>query len=243
MDQEIVPWRQQAYERVEKALALPLLVISIALIPILILPSVVHLSPDWKEALFVFDLVIWAIFTLEYLTMLALSMDRWRYIRTHVLELLLVLLPLLRPLRVVRSVRGLRLLRLARVGTAATKGVRLSRTQLASRGPAYALGVAVILTLAASAVVLDAEKSKGNIKTFGDAIWWSMTTVTTIGYGDRFPVTTLGRVVAVVLMLVGISVLGVVTAGLAAWLVKVGGDDPDKLTEHREVLERLSQLE
>jgi voltage-gated potassium channel len=239
---EVVPWRQQAYERVEKATALPLLVLSIALVPLLVVPLVVRLSRSWQSTVDDLDLVVWAIFTLEYLTMLALAMSRWHYIKTHLLELLLVLLPLLRPLRILRSVRALRLLRIARLSTVATKGIRLSRTRLATRGPAYALGIAIILTLIASAVELDAERTKGNIKSFGDSVWWAMTTVTTVGYGDHYPVTSLGRVVAVVLMLLGISVLGIITAALAAWLVKVNGE-PDAITEHREVLNRLSELE
>lgn len=72
-----------------------------------------------------------------------------------------------------------------------------------------------------SITVLDAEQdAKGaNITTFGDALWWACTTVTTVGYGDRFPVTVQGRVVAVGLMLVGIAVVGAVTATIAAWLV------------------------
>jgi voltage-gated potassium channel len=69
--------------------------------------------------------------------------------------------------------------------------------------------------------VLDAEQdaSGANITTFGDALWWSATTVTTVGYGDLFPVTTTGRFVAVALMLVGIACIGAITAGVAAWLV------------------------
>ena len=58
-----------------------------------------------------------------------------------------------------------------------------------------------------------------NITTFGDALWWAMTTVTTVGYGDQFPVTTTGRIVAAALMLVGISLLGLITATVAASFV------------------------
>ncbi len=238
-----LPWRQQAYERVERALTLPLLILSIAMIPILILPIVAHLSPDWQTTLDDLDLMIWAAFALEYVTMLSLSMNRWRYVRTHVLDLLLVALPLLRPLRLLRSVRALRLLRLARLATVATNGIRLSRHKLASRGPTYALGVAIVLTLASAAIVEDAERGRGNIKTFGDAVWWSLTTVTTVGYGDHYPVTTLGRVVAVALMLIGVAVLGIITAALAAWLVKVGNEERPEATEHEQVLGRIAELE
>lgn len=78
--------------------------------------------------------------------------------------------------------------------------------------------------------VLDAEQDAAgaNISTFGDALWWSATTVTTVGYGGHFPVTATGRFVAVALMLVGIACVGASTAGVAAWLVaQVQAEDCD----------------
>jgi voltage-gated potassium channel len=60
-----------------------------------------------------------------------------------------------------------------------------------------------------------------NIKNFGDGLWWAMTTVTTVGYGDKFPVSTQGRFLAVLLMIMGISLLGVITASVAAWFVRI----------------------
>jgi len=72
-----------------------------------------------------------------------------------------------------------------------------------------------------SLAVLDVEQdaADANITTFGDALWWATTTVTTVGYGDRYPVTTEGRLIAVALMLVGIGLVGVVTAAVAAWFI------------------------
>jgi voltage-gated potassium channel len=64
-----------------------------------------------------------------------------------------------------------------------------------------------------------------NIKNFGDGLWWAITTVTTVGYGDRYPTTTEGRLLAVALMIMGISLMGVITASVAAWFVKMGQDD------------------
>ena len=61
-----------------------------------------------------------------------------------------------------------------------------------------------------------------NIKNFGDGLWWAITTVTTVGYGDKFPTTTEGKFLAVGLMIVGISLMGVITASVAAWFVKMG---------------------
>lgn len=70
--------------------------------------------------------------------------------------------------------------------------------------------------------MLDVEQSAPDAKilTFGDAVWWAVATITTAGYGDMYPVTTLGRVVAAALMMSGIAVLGVVTASIASWLVQ-----------------------
>jgi voltage-gated potassium channel Kch len=78
-----------------------------------------------------------------------------------------------------------------------------------------------VATGAGSLAVLDAERGKpgANITTFGDALWWATTTVTTVGYGDRFPTTGQGRLIAGLLMLGGIALLGVVTASLASWLL------------------------
>jgi voltage-gated potassium channel len=64
-----------------------------------------------------------------------------------------------------------------------------------------------------------------NIKNFGDGLWWAVTTVTTVGYGDRYPTTTEGRFLAVVLMIMGISLMGVITASVAAWFVKLSQED------------------
>lgn len=69
--------------------------------------------------------------------------------------------------------------------------------------------------------MLDAEENEpgANITNFGDALWWALTTITTVGYGDHYPTTLLGRLVAGGLMVGGIAVLGVVTASVASWLM------------------------
>jgi voltage-gated potassium channel len=107
----------------------------------------------------------------------------------------------------------------------------------------------------ASVGMYEAERgaSDGNITTLGDALWWAITTVTTVGYGDRYPTTALGRMIAVGLMLVGIALLGVVTATIAAWFVgrlreveetseQADATMQDVLAELREVRSRLDTL-
>ena len=81
---------------------------------------------------------------------------------------------------------------------------------------------ASVLILIGALAILDAERGSpgANITSFSDALCWTITTVTTVGYGDRYPVTGLGRLVTAALMLVGISLLRLVTATVAAWFMR-----------------------
>lgn len=91
------------------------------------------------------------------------------------------------------------------------------------------------LLMFGSLAVLEVERNapNGNIRTLGDAVWWSFTTMTTVGYGDHSPTTGLGRVVAVGLMISGIALLGVVTANIAAWFISRFERDDEE--EHRRI--------
>lgn len=88
---------------------------------------------------------------------------------------------------------------------------------------------------------MDAERGQvgATISSFGDAWWWAITTMTTVGYGDRYPVTTTGRFVAVGLMIGGIALLGTVTASLASWLSDRVREDTDT---NAEILAELREL-
>lgn len=154
--------------------------------------------------------VTWALFVVDYIANLALAPLRGRWFIRNLHELVVLALPILRPLRLLRLVTLLKVVH--RVAGSALRGRILT----------YVLGSAVLLTYAGALAVLDAEENVegANITTFGDAMWWALTTITTVGYGDHYPVTMLGRFVAAGLMIGGIAVLGVVTASVASWLVE-----------------------
>jgi voltage-gated potassium channel len=102
-------------------------------------------------------------------------------------------------------------------------GVAHSRAQrsLHATVAVYVTTAAAGLLVLAAAAMYDVERRapSGNIKTFPDELWWAITTVTTVGYGDRYPTTGTGRLVGGALMLVGIALLGVITASIAVWFV------------------------
>lgn len=154
--------------------------------------------------------VIWACFVLDYLVSLVLARPRRRWFLTHLHELIVVALPVLRPLRLLRLISVVRVLH------------RGSVLALRGRVAVYVVITTVLLVLVAALAVLDAEQNApgSNIRSFGDALWWAFTTITTVGYGDYYPVTPMGRLVAVSLMAAGVALLGTVTALLASWFVE-----------------------
>lgn len=166
----------------------------------------------------------WALFVVDYFARLALSRNRAAFVRGNVLDLAVVVLPLLRPLRLLRLVTLLSVLN------------RYAGGSLRGRVAIYVAGSTSLVLFVASLAVLDAERgAKGaTITTFGDSLWWAMTTVTTVGYGDRYPITAQGRFIAGGLMLAGIALLGIVTASLASWLL----DKVREVEEHAQAVTR-----
>ena len=154
-------------------------------------------------------LITWAVFAIDYLARLILAIDRWRWFRRHLIDLAVVSLPFLRPLRL------LSLLVLFGALQKAVGGAIRGRVVI------YAAFSAVLLIYVASLAILDEERGVpgSTINSFGDAVWWSITTVTTVGYGDLSPTTPRGKIIAVFLMLGGISLVGMITATLASWII------------------------
>ncbi|QES50311.1 ion transporter [Streptomyces venezuelae] len=196
--------------RWERRTQLPLLLLAVAFAVAYAVPIVVpEASPAVQRACLHAEWAVWGAFALDYCVRLRLAEDRRLFVRTHWLDLAAVLLPLIQPLRLLRLVSTLLL-----VGRRARMAPQVQLTT-------YVAGSVVGLMMFGSLAVLSVERDApgGNIKNLGDAVWWSFTTMTTVGYGDHSPTTGLGRVLAVGLMLSGIALLGVVTANIAAWFI------------------------
>jgi voltage-gated potassium channel len=153
---------------------------------------------------------IWGLFILDYVARLCLAPDSLRWFSRHLLDLAVVALPLLRPLRFLRL--------LLLIGTLQKAVGNVFRGRIII----YTASGIALLIYVASLAVFDKERYQpgATINSFGKALWWSVTTVTTVGYGDVYPITNVGRVIAVMLMIGGISLAGVVTASLASWIIQ-----------------------
>jgi voltage-gated potassium channel len=157
---------------------------------------------------------LYVVFVIDYVARLILAEHRTRWFFWHLLDLAIIALPFVQSLRVLRLVVLVEVIE------------KLFGNAFRGRIVVYTAVSAVLLVYSASLGVLTAERtsSRANIKTFGDAIWWGITTLTTVGYGDHYPVTALGRVIAVLLMLGGISLIGIVAATVATWMVQSFAD-------------------
>ncbi len=153
---------------------------------------------------------LYLVYVVDYVVRLTLAPQRTRWFFRHLLDLAIVVLPFLRPLRLLRLVVLVKVLH------------RAGGDMIRGRVVMYTAASAVLLVYVASLAMLEAERNaaEATITNFGQAVWWSIVTVTTVGYGDENPVTVTGRVIAVLLMIGGISLIGVITATVASWIVE-----------------------
>jgi len=152
---------------------------------------------------------IWALFLIDYLVQLYLATNRRKFFGTHFIELFLVVVPFFRPLR------GLRALLFTSKASFRTKKAYIKSI------PILIAVTTILMILIMGAAVLEIERFApgSHITTPSDALWWALVTVTSVGYGDVYPVTTEGRLVAGVLIVFGIAMISALTASFAAWIL------------------------
>lgn len=216
---------------------LALTLISLGTLVILVVPGI---NEEAREVAFFLDTLICLVFLFDFFLTLIRAPDKLAYLKWGWMDFLgsLPALPAFRLFRLWRFVRVVRILRRARIRD-------LWRTFRERRAESTLLITIflVILVLGFTSFVIlifEAPAPQANITTATDAIWWSLVSVTTVGYGDRFPVTQQGRLVAVLLMVVGIGLFSVVTSYLSSGFLAPGdGKQNDELAEMRARLEAI----
>src|SRR5437660_3484162 len=230
---------QEAYDRFAAAVELPLTVLALLWLPVLVLPLALQLPGGVTATFEGIDFFVWACFVIEYGIKLYLAPSRRRFVAHHLIDLAVIVLPLLRPLR---ALRLLRVLNLLRAGIVMANALNRSRQVLVHRGLHFVLlaVLAIVAVCAAVELAYEQEAPSATMHNYGDALWWAIVTVTTVGYGDKYPVSAGGRGVAVVLMLVGIGLIGVLTATVASYFVEQSQDaDNAALNQRLDRIERM----
>jgi voltage-gated potassium channel len=200
----------------------PLLAAAVATIPLTVVRQLADPAASIDAALEIAIRLIQLTLALDLIARVRLSGRRWRYLGQHKLDAVTVLFP---PLRVVRELAVLQ-------GVFVRPGLQRFVT------------FATVSIVVGAGVVYAAERGRSGatIDSFGDALWWAAATSTTVGYGDRVPVTLEGRVVAFALMVLGITLFAVLTAHIAAHFVEDEAIDPELLAAIDERLRRMESL-
>lgn len=166
---------------------------------------------EWYPWLVAFGNALWLLFAIDLLFRFLLAPVKKHFFRRNWIDTITVVVPQFKALRALRAFTPNGVLAHARSKSVITGGAAMTA----------GLATTIVIWIG-SLMVLDAERGApgSEIENIGEAVWWAFETVTTVGYGDYVPVTQWGRIFAVMIMLVGISVLGAVTATLSATLVK-----------------------
>lgn len=192
--------------------------------------SAIQLEARTRRVLDYADCVVCVMFFADFVVSLLGAPNRWRYFVTWGWLDLISSIPMIDVTRWGRAARIVRVLRVLR-GLRATK--LLANLVLQRRGESAFLAVsllALLLIVFCSIAVLHSETDReSNIKTAEDALWWAFATITTVGYGDCYPVTWEGRLVATILMCAGVGLFGVFSGFLAAWFI---GSEPAHGSSH-----------
>jgi voltage-gated potassium channel len=219
--------------------------LALIVVAILFIEFTRPLTEEQKSILFRIDLTILLIFAVDYFYRLVRAKDKWVFIKSNIFDLIAIM-PFDKAFRIARLARLIRLARMARF----TKLVRIFALArrfgntfagvLRTNGLIYTISITFGIIFIGAFGILAFEPGMQN---FGDALWWSLVTTTTVGYGDISPESTGGRVLAGILMLVGIGFLGMVTGSIATFFVTrlSKGDGSEKLSVIDEQLEYVKK--
>lgn len=200
--------RERLVEKWERRSTIPLAALALVYLG---LYAVEVLGDATQVALFDLVLVsdlIWGLFIVDFVVRLVMHDDKLAFLRKNVIEIVGLILPFFRAFRMFRVVIAIGFL------TRAAKSLQ-------GRINIYIGLILPILIFTCSLGVYEAEHMApgANITNYGDAVWWAFVTITTIGYGDYFPVTFEGRAIAVLLMLSGLALVSVITVSFASWFL------------------------
>lgn len=203
-------------------LNLLIIVLSIYVLVALLADTFFKLPPEVSRILNMADNAICFVFLWDFGLRLYKAPNKLKFMQWGWIDLLssIPTLDMMRAGRMLRLVRLLRILRAFRSTKHLVQHIFRRRTQGALTAAAI---IAVLMIIFSSIAILQVEQdANSNIKTAEDALLWAYVTITTVGYGDKYPVTTEGRMIAALLMTVGVGLFGTFTAWLASWFVGEG---------------------
>lgn len=213
--------REELRHKLDRYLDLPLALASIVVVLLVVIQLSGEVSEPWRARIELLGWALWSLFFLEFAVKFALAPVKRSYLRHNWLDVLVMLLPFLRFLRLLRVVRATRMIPALRLLIFGAGGSENALALLRRRrlGQLATISIMVVLIGAALGFLLENEAPESTIKTFGDALWWSATIVTTVA-SELYPVTVGGRILGFLLMLYAIGVFSYFIGAISSVLVE-----------------------
>ena len=213
---------------------LVILALSIYVIVSLLVSSLFELSPQIERLLTLIDDVICIVFLGDFFYRFKKAKNKWHFMKWGWIDLISSI-PTFGYFRAGRLFRIFKLLRIIRAFRSTKFLVNHVFEHKAKGTFTSAATIAILMLIFSSIAILEVETApNSNIKSAEDALWWAYTTITTVGYGDKYPVTTEGRIIAMILMTVGVGLFGTFTGLVASWFVEERHIEHEEELEHEE---------
>jgi len=234
-------------QKLERTIETPMIVLAIMIIPIVLIElEILSTNTQIVSIATMIDDIIWFAFLFEYIILVSLYNDKAGYTKRSWLNLLILLLspPLIAPqgfasIRSLRALRALRALRSLRILIAVKRGIKPILDVFEKNSLHYVTIITVFLIIASSIGFSWLEQ-----RDLSYGLWWAITTVTTVGYGDTYPETNMGRIFAVLVMIIGIGFVSLLTANIASYFVEkdLEIEKSNKIDSNQLLLERIEEL-
>jgi voltage-gated potassium channel len=239
--------RDAIAEKIEQKIEKPMIILALLIIPVLLVEfGFVTTNPSYITLASLVDDLIWFIFFFEYLLLVSLYSDKLVYTKRNWLNILILVVspPVISPTSFasIRALRSLRALRFLRILIPLKRGVK-PITDVLTKNSFHYVTLITFLLIVVSGILFGWIEHKG----INEGVWWAVTTVTTVGYGDLYPESNYGRLFATFLMLIGIGFASVLTGNISSYFVAKDATeevhDINTLVETNEILlERLDEL-
>ncbi|MGL5891274.1 MAG: potassium channel family protein [Bacteroidia bacterium] len=213
-------------------LSIAITILSVYILIAMIADTFFNLPENVSHILAIVDDLVCIIFLIEFIIRFKRAENKWTFMKWGWIDLLSSI-PAIDIFRYGRLLRLIRLLRILRAFQSTRHLIKhIMRKRKEGTFTAAAL-VAVLLLIFSSIAIVQVENDpESNIKTGEDALWWAFSTITTVGYGDRYPVTTEGRFIAVILMTVGVGLFGTFAAFVTTWFMGKPAENENMSTEN-----------
>ena len=247
IEYEIMINKDEFAQKLERTIEIPMIVLAIIIIPIVFIElEILSTNAQIVSIATMIDDIIWFAFLFEYIILVSLYNDKIGYTKRSWLNLLILLLspPLIAPqgfasIRALRALRIFRVFRSLRILIALKRGIKPILEVFEKNSLHYVTIITGFLIIASSIAFSWLEQ-----RDLSSGLWWAITTVTTVGYGDTYPVTNMGRIFAVLVMIIGIGFVSLLTANIASYFVEkdIENEKTDKTDSNQLILERIEVL-